>query len=31
VLNQEVLKKEIERRRLLKEGEAMPADSTVTP
>jgi hypothetical protein len=26
-----VLKKEIERRRLLKEGEATPADSTVTP
>jgi outer membrane protein OmpA-like peptidoglycan-associated protein len=31
VLNKEVLKKEIERRRLLKEGEATPADSTVTP
>jgi hypothetical protein len=26
-----VLKKEIQRRRLLKEGEAAPADSTVTP
>jgi len=31
VLNKEVLKKEIERRRLLKQGEAAPADSTVTP
>ncbi|TFG88707.1 MAG: OmpA family protein, partial [Gemmatimonadales bacterium] len=31
VLNKEVLKKEIERRRLLKEGEATPTDSTVTP
>jgi len=31
VLNKEVLKKEIERRRLLKEGEATPADSTVVP
>jgi outer membrane protein OmpA-like peptidoglycan-associated protein len=31
VLNKEVLKKEIERRRMLKEGEATPADSTVTP
>ncbi len=31
VLNKEVLKKEIERRRLLKEGEATPADSTVSP
>ena len=31
VLNKEVLKKEAERRRLLKEGEAAPADSTVTP
>jgi len=31
VLNKEVLKKEIERRRLLKQGEAAPADSTATP
>ena len=31
VLNKEVLKKEIDRRRLLKQGEAAPADSTVTP
>ncbi len=31
VLNKEVLKKEIERRRLLKQGEAAPVDSTVTP
>ena len=31
VLNKEVLKKEIERRRLLKQNEAAPVDSTVTP
>jgi hypothetical protein len=31
VLNKEVLKKEIERRRLLKQTETAPADSTVTP
>ena len=31
VLNKEVLKKEIERRRLLKQGEPAPADSTITP
>ena len=31
VLNKEVLKKEVERRRLLKQGEAAPADSTATP
>jgi outer membrane protein OmpA-like peptidoglycan-associated protein len=30
VLNKEVLKKEIERRRLLQQGEAAPADSTIT-
>jgi outer membrane protein OmpA-like peptidoglycan-associated protein len=30
VLNKEVLKKEVERRRLLKEGEGAPADSTKT-
>jgi OOP family OmpA-OmpF porin len=31
VLNQEVLKKEVERRRLLKVGETAPADTTATP
>ena len=31
VLNKEVLKKEIERRRLLQQGETAPADTTVTP
>jgi OOP family OmpA-OmpF porin len=31
VLNQEVLKKEVERRRLLKVGETAPADTTTTP
>ena len=31
VLNKDVLKKEIERRRLLKKEEAAPADTTVTP
>ena len=31
VLNKEVLKKEIARRRLLKQGEAAPTDSTTTP
>jgi OOP family OmpA-OmpF porin len=31
VLNKEVLKKEVERRRLLKQGEAAPADTTGTP
>jgi OmpA-OmpF porin, OOP family len=31
VLNKEVLKKEVERRRLLKLGETAPADTTATP
>ena len=31
VLNKAVLKKEIESRRLLKQGEVAPADTTVTP
>ena len=31
VLNKEVLKKEVERRRLLKQGETAPADTTGTP
>jgi OmpA-OmpF porin, OOP family len=31
VLNKEVLKKEVERRRLLKRGETAPADTTTTP
>jgi outer membrane protein OmpA-like peptidoglycan-associated protein len=31
VLNKEVLKKEVERRRLLKLGETTPADTTTTP
>jgi outer membrane protein OmpA-like peptidoglycan-associated protein len=31
VLNKEVLKKEVERRRLLKLGETVPADTTATP
>ena len=31
VLNKEVLKKEVERRRLLKQGETAPADTTATP
>ena len=31
VLNKEVLKKEVERRRLLLKDEAAPADTTVTP
>jgi hypothetical protein len=31
VLNKEVLKKEVERRRLLKQGETAPADTTGKP
>jgi outer membrane protein OmpA-like peptidoglycan-associated protein len=31
VLNKEVLRKEVERRRLLQKDEAAPADTTVTP